>query len=199
MRIFRPGPGPHALALAMAGVKLGERVLDVGASGAGLFAEVAGKVGLTGRACAVVNSEDAAIRVKAAAAKAGVLVEVEMTAWPSLPVGDAEFDLALLDETGGLLAGLDEGTRVGLAREALRALRAGGRVLVLEQERKGWLGGLGTRTPGAGFLERGDPRVVLERAGFFPVRLLAEREGKRFTEGWKRLPGSEPAAATGDA
>jgi len=185
MRIFRRGPGPHALALAMAGVKLGERVLDVGADGAGLFAEVAGKVGLTGRACAVVGSEAAAGRVKTAAAKAGVLVEVEVTTWPTLPVGDAEFDVAVLDETGGLLAGLDAATRVRLARETLRAVRHGGRVLVVEQGRRGWLGG--ARSAGsAGFQEQGGPRAMLELAGFAPVRILAEREGKRFTEGWRK-------------
>ncbi len=185
MRIFRQGPGPHALTLAMAGVKLGERVLDVGADDAGLFAEVAGKVGLTGRACAIVGSATAAGRVKAAAAKAGVLVEVEVTSWPALPVGDAEFDLAVLDETGGLLAGLDPETRVGLARETLRALRHGGRVLVVEQERRRWLGGALSVGP-AGFQEQGGPRANLERAGFTPVRTLGEREGKRFTEGWKK-------------
>jgi len=172
----------------MAGVRLGERVLDVGASGAALFAEIAGKVGLTGRACAVVGSEASAVRVKAAAAKAGVLVEVEVASWPSLPVGDGEFDVAVLDETGGMLAGLDERTRVGLARETLRALRDGGRVLVVEQERRGWLAGLAARpTSGAGFREQGGPRAMLELAGFAPVRVLAEREGKRFTEGWKAV------------
>jgi len=185
MRIFRQGPGPHALTLAMAGVKLGERVLDVGADGAGLFAEVAGKVGLTGRACAVVGSETAAGRAKAAAAKAGVLVEVEVTSWPTLPVGDAEFDVAVLDETGGMLAGLDAATRIGLARETLRALRPGGRVLVVEQERRRWLGGTVSGGP-ASFQGQGGPRAMLESAGFAPVRILAEREGRRFTEGWKK-------------
>lgn len=186
MRIFRPGPGPHALGLAMAGVKLGERLLDIGAARSGLFAELAGKVGLTGRACAIVASEDAATRVKAAAARAGVLVEVEVTSWPGLPVGDSEFDLALLDATDGVLEALDEGSRVGLAREARRALRDGGRLLVLEREPAGWRRALGGRPTGAAeFHRQGGARAVLELAGFAPVRVLAEREGQRFTEGWK--------------
>ena len=188
MRIFRQGPGPHALALAMAGVKMGERVLDVGAAGAGLFAEVAGKVGLTGRACAIVGSDDAARRVKAAAAKAGVLVEVETTSWPALPVGDGEFDVAMMDETGGMLARLDAATRVNLARETLRAVRDGGRVLVVEREAAGWRRALGGRPAGdPAFQGTGGARAVLEGAGFAPVRILAEREGQRFTEGWKAL------------
>ena len=186
MRIFRKGPGPNAMALAMAGVRLGERLLDVGAAAANLFAEMAGKVGLTGRACAIVGSEAAGLRVKAAAAKAGVLAEVEVTSWPGLPVGDGEFDLAIVDETAGLLASLDWTSRVALAGEALRALRPGGRLLVVERLPRGLLGVLkGQGRQSAGFQEQGGARSVLEHAGFRPVRVLAEREGQRFTEGWK--------------
>lgn len=186
MRIFRQGPGPHALALAMAGVKLGERVLDIGGDEARLFAAMAGKVGLTGRACVVVASEARSSRVKAAAAAAGVLVDIEVTAWPDLPVGDEEFDLVILDETAGLLAGLEPAHRLGIAREALRALRRGGRLLVVERTPKGWLAGLRGTPGGTGpFQAEGGVLAVLVGAGFKPVRLLAEREGQRFSEGWK--------------
>ena len=198
MRIFRKGRGPHALPLAVVGVRLGDRLLDVGAHASALFAEMAGKVGLTGHACAVVASGDAAGRVKAAAARAGVLVEVESTSWPRLPVADEAFDVAVVDDTAGLLASLDQPARAALASEVLRALRPGGRALVLEGAPRGLLAAL---TGGGG---PGSPASAasawLSAAGFRPVRLLAEREGQRYTEGRKLAPspeGATPPAASG--
>ncbi len=78
----------YALALAMTGVRLGERLLMVG-DDAPLAAQLAAKVGLTGRSVVVVGSEAAAARVTAAAAEAGVLMEdVRVGALPALPVDD---------------------------------------------------------------------------------------------------------------
>lgn len=190
MRIFRKGRGPHALPLAVVGVRLGDRLLDVGAHASALFAEMAGKVGLTGHACAVVGSEGAAGRVKVAAARAGVLAEVEATSWPRLPVADETFDVAVVDNSGGLLTSLDEPARRALASEVLRALRPGGRALVLEGAPRGLLAAL----TGGGAAPAGAASAWLSAAGFRPVRLLAEREGQRFTEGWKLAPSSEGGA-----
>lgn len=199
MRIFRKGPGPHALPLALVGVRLGDRVLDVGADASALFAEMAGKVGLTGQACAVVASEAAAVRVKGAAAKAGVLVDVETTEWPRLPIGSAAFDVAVVDNSAGWLASLDAPTRAALGVEVLRALRPGGRALVLDGGRRGLLAAVVGR--GAASWPAEAVGAWLSGAGFKPVRLLAEREGQRFTEGWK-LPassaGADPQGSGGD-
>ncbi|MBP7571882.1 MAG: methyltransferase domain-containing protein [Acidobacteria bacterium] len=192
MRIFRKGPGPHALPLAVVGLRLGNRFLDVGARQGALFAEMAGKVGLTGHACAVVGSEPDAVRVKAAAARAGVLADVEVTAWPGLPVGDASFDVAVVDNTDGLLASLGETVRAYLAEEVLRALRPGGRALVLDRQPRGVLAALAGRGA-ASWPPAASVAAWLTSAGFRPVRLLAEREGQRFTEGWK------PAGPQGSA
>jgi SAM-dependent methyltransferase len=183
MRIFRKGPGPHALPLAVVGLRLGNRLLDVGADAGALFAAMAGKVGLTGHAIAIVASEADAARVKAAAAQAGVLADVEATSWPRLPVADAAFDLAILDNTSGMLARLEPATRQALAEETRRALRPGGRALVLDREPRGMLASIagGARTSWTAQAAA----AVLAAAGFKPVRLLAEREGQRFTEGWK--------------
>ena len=195
MRIFRKGPGPDALAIAVVGVRMGNRLLGVGAGAARLFAALAGKVGLTGRAFAVVASTEAAARVEAAAAREGVLVDVETTDWPQLPVDDASFDVAVLDTGDGLLGGIDAPTRRALAEEVLRALRPGGRVIVLERQPRGLLAALrGAATAGQP-LPRGEAGALHSSAGFNPVRLLAERDGQRFTEGWKAAAGS--AATSG--
>jgi len=183
MRIFRKGPGPHALPLAVVGLRLGNRVLDVGADAGALFAEMAGKVGLTGHACAVVGSEAAAGRVRAAAARGGVLADVETTSWPRLPLGDAAFDVALVDNSAGLLASLDETARGALAVEVLRVLRPGGRAIVLDREPRGVLAAVSGRR--AWSWPSAAATAWLTGAGFKPVRLLAEREGLRFVEGMK--------------
>ena len=64
---------PYALALAMAGLRMGERLLLAG-DDARLFVALAGKVGLTGRAVVVAGSADAAARIEAEAAALGVLL-----------------------------------------------------------------------------------------------------------------------------
>ncbi len=189
MRIFRKGPGPHALPLAVVGLRLGNRFLDVGADAGALFAEMAGKVGLTGHACAVVGSDSAAVRVKAAAAKGGVLADVKVTAWPGLPVDDASVDVAVVDNTAGLLGSLDDAVRAHLAVEVLRTLRPGGRAIVLDRQPRGVLAALTGR--GSAGWPAASVTAWLTSAGFKPVRLLAEREGQRFTEGWK--PAGAPA------
>jgi len=193
MRIFRKGPGPHALPLAVVGPRLGNRLLDIGADAAALFAEMAGKVGLTGQACAVVASAEAASRVEAAAAAAGVLADVERATWPGLPVADGAFDVAVIDNTAGMVASLDAVTREGLAAEVLRVLRPGGRALVLDREPRGLLAAIGSR--GRAAWSAAAAAALLSAAGFQPVRLLAERDGQRFTEGWKR--GAPPEGEAG--
>ena len=66
-------------------------------------APIAAKVGLSGRAVAVVPDEASAARARKGAAQAGVLVEVEVAPPTRLPLEDGAFDLAVVDDTGGLL------------------------------------------------------------------------------------------------
>ena len=135
MPIFRKGAGPYAFAEAMTGVRLGERLLHIGAGDPALFAALAAKAGLTGRARAVVESDDASERMKGAAARAGVLVEVAVANDAGLPEDEAAFDVVILDATGGLLLRASREERGRLAAAALRALRPRGRAIVVEGER----------------------------------------------------------------
>ena len=87
MPIFKPGPGPFALHQSMVGVKMGDRVLQVGCGDGRHLAVLAGKVGLTGRACGVAPDEPAATVARTAAAKAGVLVEIEVARFDAHTAG----------------------------------------------------------------------------------------------------------------
>lgn len=189
MPIFRKGPGPYALTEAMAGVRLGERLLYIGAGDPAQFAALAAKTGLTGRARAVVESEAASERIKEAAARAGVLVEISVGGLPRLPADDAAFDVAVIDATGGAVPSLSATEQADMAREVLRALRPRGRVVVVERERRGVLAAFATRPEAlTRFRSENAAFRMLEAAGFHPVRELAERNGERFIEGWKRTP-----------
>jgi SAM-dependent methyltransferase len=175
---------PYALAVAMVGLRMGERLLLAG-DDARLFAQLAGKVGLTGRSVAIVASDEAAARVEAEAAAVGVLLEeVKRAVFPALPVGDGEFDVAVANAGPALLAGLDREQRIDLVRSLSRALRPNGRLVIVEGRPKTMFGLLGGRPAGLdAFRAEGGAARLLESAGFHPVRVLADRDGQRFTEG----------------
>jgi SAM-dependent methyltransferase len=177
----------YALALAMTGVRMGERLLMVG-DDAPLAVQLAAKVGLTGRSVVVVGSEAAAARFTAAAAEAGVLLEdIRVGPLPALPVDDGEFDAALVDAGPTFLTALDGPGRSDLVRSLARALRPGGRLIVVEGRPKSPFKPIQARPAGLdAFRAAGGATALLEAAGFRPVRLLADRDGQRFTEGLRR-------------
>jgi len=180
---FLPRRGdPHLLAVSMTGVKMGDRILQIGCADGGRLAAVAAKVGLSGQAVAVVPDDSSALRARKGAAEAGVLVDIEMAPPTRLPIEHGTFDVAVIDDTGGFAGALTPEARVGMLREVLRALRPGGRAIVIGAAPRGGLGALLTRAQGGpGF----DAIAALSAEGFTPVRRLAEREGLTYAEGIK--------------
>jgi ubiquinone/menaquinone biosynthesis C-methylase UbiE len=171
----------------MAGIRLGQRLLYIGAGDPAMFAALAAKVGVTGRARALVESDTASERIKEAAARAGVLVEVAVVEFPELAEDDASFDVALVDATGGVVLKWNADQRAAVGAALLRALRPRGRAIVVEREQKGMMASFRSRPEGLdAFRADAGASSLLERGGFHPVRVLAERNGERFTEGWKR-------------
>jgi hypothetical protein len=166
----------------MAGVRLGERVLQAGVALPGAFAILAGKAGLTGRACAVVDTADAATPLEVAAAREGVLIEVAVAQAGLWPYEHASFDLGLLDGNALLAAG-DWAFQQRL-RDMYRVVRVGGRVLVIFRTSTGLAERLGFGPRGGGpSVEGRRLAVAFGGAGFKPV--LAEREGLTFVEGFR--------------
>jgi ubiquinone/menaquinone biosynthesis C-methylase UbiE len=176
------GSDASKLVVGMVGVKMGDRVAQIGCAHGGRLAAIAAGVGLSGRAVAIVPDEASAARVRKGASEAGVLVEVETAPTTRLPAEAGVFDVAIVDDTEGLFANMRAEDRVATVRELLRILRPGGRVMVLAAAARGGVGALLTRArSGPPF----DPGPSLQADGFKSVRTLAERDGLVFVEAIK--------------
>ncbi len=176
---------PHMLAVSMTGVKLGDRVAFVAVPNPGRAAAIAAKVGISGRAAAVIRNDADAARLTKAAAHASVLVDADLASTTNLPYGDNEFDLVVLDDTGQLLEQLSEPDRVATTKEAARILRPGGRLVVVGGAEQTGLNRLLSKTTPSPFVISGAANSLLQSNGFGIVRTLAEREGLVFVEGLK--------------
>ncbi|MEQ1907956.1 MAG: methyltransferase domain-containing protein [Vicinamibacterales bacterium] len=183
MMPFRTKSNPHMLIIGMTSVKMGDRLVQVGCSDGASLAAVAAKVGLSGKAVAVVPDIDAQVRVRRGAERAGVLVESEIGPPDKLPLDDSEYDLVIIDDQLGQFATLDNDMQRAAVREAVRVLQPGGRVLAIS--------GSPAASGLSALLRRGstapvfDTMPALEAGGCRFVRVLGEREGLRFVEGIK--------------
>jgi ubiquinone/menaquinone biosynthesis C-methylase UbiE len=160
LRLLRGRTGNYDLIVSMVGVKLGERLLQIGGGDGLLLAALGKKTGLTGQVSAVEPDAEAAERVKDQATKDGVLSEVQAAPATSLPFPAESFDIVVIPHPdGGGLPG---------AREAYRVLRPGGRLSVI------------TRNASTAISNE------LQQQGFKAARLIAEREGFAFYEAIKK-------------
>jgi ubiquinone/menaquinone biosynthesis C-methylase UbiE len=171
----------YDLAVAMTAVKLGERLLQVGCSDAGLLAALGAKVGLTGRACGVDTDSGLADRARTETERAGVLVETFAAPQDRFPFDAGSFDVAVI-RPGGTVNNPETVTQS--ARESMRVLRPGGRCVVVA-----------SRTHASAPLSSDALVRAVSAAGFRGARVLAERDGWVFVEALKPA-GDGPAKRT---
>jgi ubiquinone/menaquinone biosynthesis C-methylase UbiE len=184
MPIFKSAGDKHALAIAMTGVKLGDRLLMVGCTDQTLLAAIGAKVGLSGRACAVVTSEAEAARARAGAERAGFLLELDTAPLGALPYPDASFDLVVIDNLNGAIANATPEQRVATLQHAKRTLAPRGRLVLIERAPRPGLGSLfRIAAPDPYYRRTGGALGALKAEGFRAVRHLAERDGLSFFEG----------------
>jgi SAM-dependent methyltransferase len=182
--MFLKRDAPHLLIVGVAGVKMGDRLVQIGCENGGRLAAVAGKVGLSGRAVLVAPDEASAERGRRGAKSAGVLVEVEIAPPTRVPLDASDFDVAIVDDTGGLFGGMPADDRAAAIREVARILRPAGRLLLIGAAPRGGIAALLSRAPaGPPFADAAES--ALQAGGFRAVRTLAEREGLVFVEGVK--------------
>lgn len=184
MKLFRLFKSPgEALAVSMAGVKLGDRLLMLGCGDPMLVAMLAVKTGLTGRAFATDVRPDLTARADAVAPREGALIETATAPWTALPLDPATFDVVVIQH---VFPDLAEAERMACANEVHRVLRPGGRCLVIDPARARGLGGIAKRAAiNPEYVAKGGAIRVLEAAGFRATRVLAERDGLTFSEAAK--------------
>jgi len=175
------------LAISMAGVKLGERLLQIGVDDALLAGQLAAKTGLSGTAAHMVATDDEAVKVNRGAKKAGALVEVRVGRLDRLPFDDSAFDLVVIHSARGQLASTDGAERSAALQACRRVLRPGGRVVTIEAGTSSGLRSILRSPPAAqaAYDAGGGTSAALRQAGFNAVRDLGDREGLKFVEGLK--------------
>lgn len=175
--------GREPLAIAMSGVRMGERVLQIGMDTPVVTGLLAAKPGLSGESAMVVPDEATAVSARRAAEQVGALVTIRVHGLETLPYDQHSFDLVVAHNRTGQLTSLSETQRSHAFQECRRVLRSGGRIVVID---KGTPSGLT-----AIFHARSDPDTAastvkaLEAAGFRSVRPLVDRDGYSFVEGMK--------------
>jgi SAM-dependent methyltransferase len=176
------------LAVTMTGVRMGERLLQIGIADRQLMQTLVSRPGLSGSSAIVVTDQAANERARAIVVESGALVDVHLTALGALPMPDASFDVVLVHDAAPMLAALDAPARVRAMSECARVLRPAGRLIALEPGTPTGVAALLRRAPSVdpAYESAGGTIRVLESAGFRPVRLLADREGTRFIEGLRR-------------
>lgn len=177
---FLRKPSLERLPVVMSGVRMGERALQIGIADPVLVGAIAAKVGMSGHAAVVASEEADAAHARTAAAAAGALVDVHVAPLDALPFSADAFDVVVV-HARGLRASLQDAGGGALLRDALRVLRSGGRIVVIEGAGTGLMARLRSSKP----IDPAGVIAALAGAGFKAVRVLADREGYRFLEGLK--------------
>jgi hypothetical protein len=183
LRKSRVGRDP--LVIAMSGVRLGERLLQIGIDDPAVLGALAAKVGLSGHAAIVTLDEGSRDRARAAIADASTIADISVTTDGTLLLDDGSFDVGVVHSANGLLASLDASRRSRLLQEVCRVIRSGGRVIATEAGEPTGLRAMlaSPKKTDESYEQAGGTIAAMEHAGFRPVRLLADRDGFRFIEG----------------
>jgi len=180
---------------AIASLRTGEVVLDLG-SGAGFDCFIAAKqVGPTGRVIGVDMTAEMIARARGNAAKVNATnVEFRLGEIEHLPVADDSVDVVMSNCVVNLSP-----DKPAVYREAFRVLRSGGRIAIadvlarapLSDEHRADLALLVGCIGGAATV--GEVTHMLEAAGFVDVAIKQADGSKALTESW--APGHPAAAA----
>lgn len=186
MSWFKKGPSPHQTAVAMVGAKPGSIVVVLGAGDGGLAAELALVTGLNGQTVVVDPAAGTEATVMNAAAEAGALVDFKQGLLTELPAESGSVDVAVIQRQ----LAASGSARPAIVAEAIRVIRPGGRVVVIEgQEPKGFFGGRGSSAEALG---GATVLALFDGSELRAARVLAESDGNAFVEAVKPRQEAEP-------
>ena len=182
---FFRAPNIDPLVVTMSGVRAGERLIQIGVDEPAYAAAIAGKVGINGEASLILPEGAETARVQVALGREGI-AGARVSTLDQLSEDSATSDVVVIHSRHGLLTNLEKDGRQALLHECCRVLRPHGRLVVVEAgpEAQTLLSRLTGQRPRA-VQEAAVTIGDLHTAGFRPVRLLAERDGYRFVEGFR--------------
>src|ERR1041385_5939020 len=93
---FRTSTPRDPLAVTMSGVRMGERVLQIGVDDPRVVGAITAKVGLSGHAAIALADEASASRARSGAAEAGGLLDLHVTVLGALPFDRGSFDAVVV-------------------------------------------------------------------------------------------------------
>ena len=183
---------------AIAGLKPGERVLDLG-SGGGFDAFLAARqVGPTGRVIGVDMTPEMIALARANAAKVGLThVDFRLGYIEQLPLDDASVDVIMSNCVINLAP-----DKVAVFREAFRVLAPAGRLAISDMVAIGDLPAPIAADPAAytGCIAGAAPVAELERmiadAGFERVRVTVQAQSRELVDDWSPGTGAGQAVAS---
>jgi len=175
---------------AIAGLRVGETVLDLG-SGGGFDCFLAARlVGPTGRVIGVDMTPQMVTKARANAREAGMVnVDLRLGEIEHLPVLDASVDVVLSNCVINLSP-----SKAEVIREAFRVLRPGGRLAIADVVATAPLPERFLTTEAAltgcagGAAQVGDLERMLTEAGFAEIAVRPRPESRAFIKDW--MPGS---------
>ena len=183
---------------AIAALRAGETVLDLGSGGGFDSFLAADQVGPTGRVIGVDMTSDMISKARGNAAKVGATnVEFRLGEIEALPDADASVDVIL----SNCVINLSPDKRA-VFREALRVLKEGGRLAIsdvvatapipdaLRHDMVAYAGCVG----GAAHVDA--LRAMLEEVGFSEVRITVQEESRAMIAGWFPGTGAGEVAAS---
>jgi arsenite methyltransferase len=183
---------------AIAGLKPGERVLDLG-SGAGFDVFLAARqVGPTGGVIGVDMTPEMIERARANAAKIGVAhVDFRVGEIEQLPVDDGTIDVIMSNCVINLAP-----DKPAVFREAFRVLAPGGRLAISDVVAIGALPGAIAADPAAytgcvaGAAPVSELQWMIADAGFEDVRIAVQVQSRTLIEEWRPGSGAEQFVAS---
>lgn len=175
---------------AIAGLKAGETVLDLGAGGGFDCFLAAKRVGHTGHVIGIDMTAEMVAKARANAGKLGAEnVEFRLGEIEHLPVADATADVILSNCVVNLSP-----DKEAVFREAFRALKPGGRLAISDVVSTASMPEslsmqvLALTGCVSGAVAAETVRELLQRAGFENIRVEVREESRHFIKNW--MPGS---------
>jgi ubiquinone/menaquinone biosynthesis C-methylase UbiE len=186
---------PHARLIDSIGLKNGDRVAHVGSPEPARLVAISNRAG-AGNVRVLVSDRESADRARAAAASVDIPLDVNVVSLTNLRGQSAAFDIVLVDDTQDLIESIRPERRRSALGELHRALRPGGRIVIISRQPRG--GTIGALLAGVSRPLVDDLGRWLAAEGFASVQRRGAPGELVLTEGVKRPATSSDSVAAGN-